>query len=58
MTPNGGMVYLWRAVDHEVEFLESYITKTRDKRAALTLPKKALKLHGKAAAIGTYRLHF
>ena len=26
---NGEMVYLWRAVDHEGEILESYITKTR-----------------------------
>lgn len=32
---NGGMVYLWRAVDHEGEILESYVTKTRDKAAAL-----------------------
>ncbi|USU07926.1 DDE-type integrase/transposase/recombinase [Sphingomonadaceae bacterium OTU29MARTA1] len=26
---NGEMVYLWRAVDHEGEILESYITRTR-----------------------------
>ena len=31
---NGEMHYLWRAVDHEGEVLESYVTKTRDKRAA------------------------
>jgi transposase-like protein len=31
---NGEMVYLWRAVDHEGEILESYITRTRDKDAA------------------------
>lgn len=36
----GEMVYLWRAVDHESEMLESYITRTRDKKAALTLLKK------------------
>jgi transposase-like protein len=30
------MHYLWRAVDHEGEVLESYVTKTRDKQAALT----------------------
>ncbi len=24
---NGEMVYLWRAVDHEGEILESYVTK-------------------------------
>ena len=43
---NGEMVYLWRAVDHEGEILESYITKTRDKDAALTFMKKVLKRHG------------
>jgi hypothetical protein len=43
---NGEMVYLWRAVDHEGETLESFITKTRDKDAALTFIKKALKRHG------------
>jgi putative transposase len=31
---NGEMRYLWRAVDHEGEVLESYVTKTRDKAAA------------------------
>jgi len=36
--------YLWRAVDHEGEVLESYVTKTRDKAAALAFLKKALKL--------------
>jgi putative transposase len=34
---NGEMVYLWRAVDQEGEILESYITRTRDKDAALPL---------------------
>ena len=47
------MVYLWRAVDHEGEILESYITKTRDKAAALAFMKKALKRHGSPAAIIT-----
>ncbi len=46
MKLNGEMVYLWRAVDQEGEILESYITKTRDKEAALTFMKKALKRHG------------
>ena len=50
---NGEMVYLWRAVDHEGEILESYITKTRDKAAALTFMKKALRRHGAPAAITT-----
>nr|WP_240962454.1 MULTISPECIES: transposase [Sphingomonadaceae] len=30
------MVYLWRAVDHEGEVLESYVTKKQDKSASLT----------------------
>ena len=50
---NGEMVYLWRAIDHEGEILESYITKTRDKAAALTFMKKALQSHGAPAAITT-----
>ena len=32
---NGETHYLWRAVDHEGEILESYVTKTRDKKAAM-----------------------
>ena len=40
MNLNGEMVYLWRAVDQEGEILESYITKTRDKAAALTFMKR------------------
>jgi putative transposase len=31
---NGETVYLWRAVDHEGEVLESYVTNTRDKGPA------------------------
>jgi len=33
---------LWRAVDHEGEVLESYVTKRRDKRAALKFLRKAI----------------
>lgn len=50
---NGEMVYLWRAVDHEGEILESYVTKTRDKSSALAFMKKALKRHGRAEVIVT-----
>ena len=50
---NGEMVYLWRAVDHEGEILESYITRTRDKDAALRFMKKALKRHGSPAKVTT-----
>lgn len=50
---NGEMVYLWQAVDQEGEILESYITKTRDKDAALRFMKKTLKRHGSPEAITT-----
>jgi putative transposase len=50
---NGDMVYLWRAVDHEGEILESFVTRTRDKDAALRFMKKALKRHGSPEAITT-----
>src|SRR6201994_1379269 len=50
---NGEMHYLWRAVDHEGEVLESFVTKERDKAAALKFMKKALKRHGSPKAITT-----
>ena len=46
MKINGEMHYLWRAVDQEGETLETFVTKTRDKAAALTFMRKALKRHG------------
>jgi putative transposase len=50
---NGEMRYLWRAVDHEGEVLESFVTKERDKAAALKFIKKAMKRHGRPRAIVT-----
>ena len=50
---NGETHYLWRAVDQEGEILESYVTKRRDKKAALRFLKKALKRHGQAERIVT-----
>ena len=47
------MRYLWRAVDHEGEVLESFVTTTRDKAAALTFMRKALKRHGSPTIITT-----
>ncbi len=43
---NGVKHYLWRAVDHEGEVLESYVTKTRDRKAALKFLRKSLRRHG------------
>ena len=50
---NGEMRYLWRAVDHEGEVLESFVTKTRDKAAALKFIKRAMKRHGQPKAVVT-----
>ena len=50
---NGEMRYLWRAVDHEGEILESYVTKERERAAAMHFMKKALKRHGSPEAITT-----
>ncbi|NBT30708.1 MAG: IS6 family transposase, partial [Rhodobacteraceae bacterium] len=53
---NGEKRYLWRAIDHEGEVLESFVTKTRDKRAALKFLKKAMKKHGRAGVFVTDKL--
>ena len=50
---NGERHYLWRAVDHEGEVLESFVTKTRDKKAALKFLKKAMRKHGSPDMIVT-----
>jgi putative transposase len=50
---NGRMHYLWRAVDHEGEVLESFATKARDKAAALKFMKRLMKRHGRAEAVTT-----
>lgn len=50
---NGEMHSLWRAVDHNGEVLESFVTKIRDKAAALTFIKKAMTRHGKARTVVT-----
>jgi putative transposase len=53
---NGEMHYLWRAVDHEGEVLESFVTKTRDRKAALKFLKKSMRRHGRPESIVTDRL--
>jgi len=53
---NGERHYLWRAVDHEGEVLESFVTKTRDKKAALKFLRKAMKKHGRADVLVTDKL--
>ena len=53
---NGEQHYLWRADDHEGEVLESYVTKRRDRAAALVFLKKAMKRYGQPEAIVPDRL--
>jgi putative transposase len=53
---NGERHYLWRAVDHEGEVLESFVTKTRDKKAALKFLKKSMKRHGRPHVLVTDKL--
>ena len=50
---NGAKHYLWRAVDHKGEVLESYVTKTRDRKAALNFLRNSLRRHGLPDAIIT-----
>jgi putative transposase len=50
---NGEMRYLWRAVDHEGEAVESYVTETRDKAEALKFIKKVMKRRGRPKAFVT-----
>jgi putative transposase len=50
---NGKRHYLWRAVDHEGEILEPFVTKKRDKATALVFLKRALKRHGRVETIVT-----
>lgn len=53
---NGERHYLWRAVDHEGEVLESFVAKTRDKKAALKFLRKAMRRHGSPEVIVTDKL--
>jgi putative transposase len=53
---NGETHYLWRAVDHEGEVLESYVTKRRDRKAALKFLRKTMKRYGQPHVIVTDKL--
>ena len=53
---NGETHYLWRAVDHEGEVLECYVSKRRDRKAALKFLRKLLKRHGRSHVIVTDKL--
>ena len=53
---NGEIHYLWRAVDHEGEVLEGYVTMHRDRKAAVKFLKKSIKRYGNPDIIVTDRL--
>lgn len=47
---------LWRAVDHEMEVLESIATEPHDPKATLRFLKKAQRRHGRPETVVTDRL--
>ncbi|MDC3264896.1 IS6 family transposase [Planktomarina temperata] len=53
---NGERFYLWRAVDHEGEVLECYVTKRRNKAAAKKFLIKTMRKHGSPKIITTDKL--
>jgi putative transposase len=53
---NGERFYLWRAVDHEGEVLECFITKRRNKAAAKKFLIKTMRKHGAPKIIATDKL--
>ncbi|SDJ38525.1 putative transposase [Lutimaribacter saemankumensis] len=52
---NGERHYLWRAVDHEGEVLESVVTKRRNKSAALKMLRKLMRRYGQPDVLVTDR---
>ncbi|MGI9372894.1 MAG: IS6 family transposase, partial [Hyphomicrobiales bacterium] len=53
---NGETHYLWRAVDHEGEVLESFVTKRRDRKAAVKFLRKSMKRYDQPQIIVTDKL--
>ena len=53
---NGETHCLWRAVDHEGEVLEAFVSKRRDSKAAQAFLKKIMKRHSKPKSIVTDKL--
>ena len=56
MKVDGKLFYLWRAVDHEGEVLETVVTAKRDKGVALKFLKRIIKRSGRPRAVVTYGL--
>ena len=53
---NGETHYLRRVVDHEGEILKAFVTKRRDRKAALKFLKKTMKKYGNPKVIVTDKL--
>jgi putative transposase len=53
---NGEWHYFWRAVDHEGEVLESYVSKRRDRKAASKFRRKSMKRNDQPKIIVTDKL--
>ena len=53
---NGKTHYLWRAVDQEGTVIDCYVSKRRNKRAALKFLRKTIKNHGHPRQIITDKL--
>ena len=53
---NGERHYLWRAVDQEGEVLEAFVSKKRDRKAALKFLRKLMKRYPRPNAIVTDQL--
>ena len=56
VTINGERHYLWRALDHEGEVLESYVTKKSGKKAAVKFMKEVMGCYGSPNEIVTDKL--
>ena len=53
---NGVQHYMWRAIEHEGTVLEVYVSKRRNRGAALKILKKLMARHGKPSEIVTDKL--
>ena len=50
---NGETHYLWGAVDHDGDVLKSYVTKRRDRKAALKFIRKSMRRYGQPKIVVT-----
>jgi putative transposase len=53
---NGKNHYMWRAVDHESEVLDAFVSRRRDRKVALKYLRKVMKRYGQTGHIVTDRL--